>query len=144
MTKGLIRFSVVLLAALLVLPVSAAQKIELKEPLFAKIILSRDKTKILPIILDKPQVGHKNYNVLITDKSCNGGLRKPFKPGAKTDYRYHILSSVKFSPIDLPPLYCEEAKNSTKVTITMRCNSTRLNNRNRDDKVKVDKNMVIV
>jgi hypothetical protein len=145
MTKALIRFGLAAGMFGLVLPAFSAQKTELNEPLFAKIILSRDKTKVLPIILDKPQKGHKNYNILITDKSCNGKLRKPYKPGAKTDYKYHILTSVNFTPIDLPPLYCAEAKNSTKVAVSMYCNEDRIDNRFRDkeNKVKIDENMVI-
>jgi len=109
--------------------VFSAQPPKLNKPKFAKIILSKDKTKVLPIILDTPSVDMDDYKILYTDKNCDGKLRNIFKPSCKTDYRYSIFSQAIFSPIDMPPMYSELAKNSTKVYISHYANQKRLADR---------------
>lgn len=111
------------------------QKPELHKPKFAKIIMSKDKTKVLPIILDTPSEDLEEYKILYTDKTCNGKLCDIFKPTCKTDYQYSIFSQAAFSPITMPPMYSDLAKNSTKVSITHYANQQRLAERiNRKNK----------
>jgi hypothetical protein len=106
-----------------------AQKPELHNPKFAKIIMSKDKSKVLPIILDTPSKDLVEYKILYTDKTCNGKLSDIFKPTCKTDYQYSIFSQAKFSPITMTPMYSELAKNSTKVHIVHYANQQRIADR---------------
>lgn len=94
MTKKLTLFLLVIIAAF---PAHSTKRPQLNEPLFARIILSQDKTKVLPIILDKPQKDGKSYTVLITDKSCNGKLCKPYMPGMRTGYQQRIKRHQVFT-----------------------------------------------
>lgn len=94
-----------------------AEKPELFKPKFAKLVLSKDKSKILTIALDTTNGDNKDHKILYVSKKLDGSFDNVKKVPANVNYEYHIFNSAEFSPVKLPPLYDKNAESETRVTV---------------------------
>jgi len=116
---------------------SFAKECTLHKPKYAKLVLSKDGSKVLPIAIDTTSKETDKYTVLYVDEKCNGDFTKPKKIPGRTKHTYNILNAVLFSTVKLPPLYDKDAEGKTEVNIAHWCNQRRIWDRNEDKRERV-------
>jgi|GEM_PF-2276585 len=118
---------------------SFAAKTKLHNPKYAKLILSKDGSKILTVAIDTAGKENKDYKVLYVSKKLDGTFSKPRKIPGRTKYKFHILNTVDFSTIKLPPLFDKKSVDKTEVNIVHWCNQKKLWERDEDKRRKYKK-----
>ena len=121
-----LRLIIILLIAIFSLEIIAKnKKNDLHNPKYAKLILSKDKNKILPIVLDTSNKESDRYTVLYANKKCDGEFINFEKISGRTKSKHNVLNNVTFT-IKLDPLYSKDAEGKTKVCISHWCNQKRI------------------
>ena len=115
MIKQIITIIAVIIAVCM--PVNA-DKPELFKPRYAKLILSKDKSKILTIALDTTSKENMDHKVLYISKKLDGSFDNIKKISGNVNYEHHIFNNVEFSPVKLPPLYDKNAERETKIIVS--------------------------
>ncbi|MCK4981865.1 MAG: hypothetical protein KAS17_03025, partial [Victivallaceae bacterium] len=114
MKKGII--SITIAVIFICLP-AAAEKYTLFKPKYAKLILSKDKKKILTIAFDTCGKDNTDYKVMYISQKLDGSFTDIKRIPGNASYRYHIFNNAKFPPFKLPPLYDKNAEHETKIWV---------------------------
>ena len=122
----ILRLIIIFLIAIFPLEIFAKnKKFDLHNPKYAKLILSKDKNKILPIALDTSGKESDRYTVLYTNKKCDGTFKNFEKISGRTKSKHNVLNNVTFT-IKLDPLYSKDAEGKTKIFISHWRNQKRI------------------
>jgi len=107
---------------------SGAREYKLNKPKYAKLILSKDKKKVLTIAFDTTDKQNKDYKILYVSKKLDGSFdtRNLEKYPANVKYKYHIFNVAQFQAIKLPPIYDKHAEHETKIWISHWANQKKI------------------